>query len=562
MEDVKSFFKEDNNKFTIYVVEQKFVIGRGLDYFKSYKGKSNYIDTDALAQKRIYKIYSWIEKKIPSIADMIKIGFSEFSPTGLVEIVVSLNKLFGSQVHQAAGPEVIDPIIIQEGKVIKKYITNIINLHKNSFLCPTIIILLKDNDFERAKDLLCECPNGTCVKFIRNNGKCEIDNIINTGVENINSFIESFSEQCFSTCSKTKHDILLNKEWAANSIVKLYAPRLLRYRASLLCDEKDEIKRFLDECISELVTYSELSDNENVLRKSFLCIAKLYRVFCNDYGPTDIRDAYNIAKELDDQLLMAYVFKLAFFFENISVNEQNNMLQQANKIFIQNNMNDNAIYCKNNMLIRQFDFGNIYAKQFSEMLEDAISDVPGLVGMPHLYNNAGIAYMMSAAPDKALELFDKGIEYAPTVDRQVQYFAILCNQMITKSYYGESIEFSSIRRIFTQIFDGMVYNHHLPFISARYIMNLLVIALKENKDWGKELLQQFDIISLFNDGLKNNAIGSGQLLKQLDYVDQKLPQNNIKLQCHVPSRVIETTGRRKKFIEETGLNPFYFFTWL
>ncbi len=562
MEDVKSFFKEDNNKFTIYVVEQKFVIGRGLDYFKSYKGKSNYIDTDALAQKRIYKIYSWIEKKIPSIADMIKIGFSEFSPTGLVEIVVSLNKLFGSQVHQAAGPEVIDPIIIQEGKVIKKYITNIINLHKNSFLCPTIIILLKDNDFERAKDLLCECPNGTCVKFIRNNGKCEIDNIINTGVENINSFIESFSEQCFSTCSKTKHDILLNKEWAANSIVKLYAPRLLRYRASLLCDEKDEIKRFLDECISELVTYSELSDNENVLRKSFLCIAKLYRVFCNDYGPTDIRDAYNIAKELDDQLLMAYVFKLAFFFENISVNEQNNMLQQANKIFIQNNMNDNAIYCKNNMLIRQFDFGNIYAKQFSEMLEDAISDVPGLVGMPHLYNNAGIAYMMSAAPDKALELFDKGIEYAPTVDRQVQYFAILCNQMITKSYYGERIEFSSIRRIFTQIFDGMVYNHHLPFISARYIMNLLVIALKENKDWGKELLQQFDIISLFNDGLKNNAIGSGQLLKQLDYVDQKLPQNNIKLQCHVPSRVIETTGRRKKFIEETGLNPFYFFTWL
>lgn len=214
------------------------------------------------------------------------------------------------------------------------------------------------------------------------------------------------------------------------------------------------------------------------------------------------------------------------------------------------------------MLIRQFDFGNIYAKQFSEMLEDAISDVPGLVGMPHLYNNAGIAYMMSAAPDKALELFDKGIEYAPTVDRQVQYFAILCNQMITKSYYGERIEFSSIRRIFTQIFDGMVYNHHLPFISARYIMNLLVIALKENKDWGKELLQQFDIISLFNDGLKNNAIGSGQLLKQLDYVDQKLPQNNIKLQCHVPSRVIETTGRRKKFIEETGLNPFYFFTWL
>lgn len=101
MEDIKSFFREDNGKFTIYVVEQKFAIGRGLDYFKSYKGKSNYIDTDALAQKRIYKIYSWIEKRIPSIADMINIGFNGLSSTGLVEIVVALNKLFGSQVHQA-----------------------------------------------------------------------------------------------------------------------------------------------------------------------------------------------------------------------------------------------------------------------------------------------------------------------------------------------------------------------------------------------------------------------------------------------------------------------------
>lgn len=562
MEDIRSFFKEDNNRFTIYVVEKKFAIGRGLDYFKSYQGKSNYIDTDALAQKRIYKIYSWIEKNIPSIADMIKIGFNGFNSTGLVEIIVALNKLFGSQVHQAAGPEVIDPIIIQEGKVIKKYITNIINLHRESFLAPTIIILLKDNNFDRAKELLCECPNGTRVKFIKNNGQCEIDNIINTGAENINAFIESFSEQCFSTCSKTKHDILLNKEWAENSMVKLYAPRLLRYRSSLLCDEKNEIKSFLDECIYQLEAYNELSDNENILRKNFLCIAKLYKVFCNDFGPIDMQDAYNIAKELDNQLLLAYVFKYAFFFENISLNEQNQMLQQAYQIFMQNNMADNAIYCKNNMLIRQFDFGNIYAKQFTEMLEEAISDVPGLVGMPHLYNNTGIAYMMSANPDRALELFDKGLEYACTTDRQVQYFAILCNQMITKIYYGEHIDFPAIKRIFTQIFDGMVRNHQLPFISARYIMNLLVIAIKENKDWGKELLVQFDIINLFNNGLRNNTLGSGQLLKQLDYLDQKLPEYNIKSQCHLPSKVTETTGRRKEFIEETGLNPFYFFTWL
>lgn len=562
MDDIKSFFREDNSIFTIYVVEQKFAIGRGLEYFKSYKGKSNYIDTDSLAQKRIYKIYSWIEKNIPSIADMINIAFNGLNTTNLVETVIALNKLFGAQVHQAAGPEVIDPIIIQEGKIIKKYITNLINLHKDSFLAPTIIVLLKDNNFDRAKELLCECPNGTRVKFIRNNGQSEIYKIVNTGAENINNFINSFAEQCFSTCSKTKHDILLNKEWSENSIVKLFSPQLLKYRANLLCDEKKEIKINLNECIEQLENYNVLSENENNLRKNFLCIAKLYRVFCNDSGEKDICDAYNIAKELDNQLLLAYVFKYAYFFEYKSLDEQNQMLKYAYEIFVQNNMADNAIYCKNNILVRQFEQGNIYARQFSEMLEEAISDVPGLVGMSHVYNNTGIAYMMSAKPDYALELFDKGLEYANSTDRQVQYFAMLCNKLITRSYYNEHIEFSDIKNIFTQIYDGMVRNDQLPFISARYIMNLFVIALKENKDWGKELLQQYDIISLLNKGLASNKMGNGQLLKQLNYVEQKLPECNMKNRCHVPSQIVETTGRRKEFIEETGLNPFCFFTWL
>lgn len=562
MEDIRSFFREENSQFTIYVVEQKFAIGRGLDYFKSYKGKSNYIDTDALAQKRIYKIYSWIDKKIPSIADLIKIAFNGFSPSGLVETVVALNKLFGTQVHQAAGPEVIDPIIIQEGKIIKKYITQLINLHKDSFLAPTIIILLKDNDFNRAKELLCECPNGVRVKFIRNTGESEIYKIINTGADNVNNFIDFFAEQCFSTCSKTKHDILLNKEWSENSIVKLYAPRLLKYRSNLLCDEKNEIKNYLNECINQLEKNDALSETDNTIRKNFLCVAKLYRVFCNDSGQFDMCDAYNLAKELDNQLLLAYVYKYAYFFGDKTINEQNQLLEKAYEIFIQNNMSDNAIYCKNNMLIRQFDHGNIYAGQFSEMLGEAISNVPGLVGMSHIYNNTGLAYMMSAKPDYALELFDKGLEYANSIDRQVQYFAILCNKLITKAYYGEHIDFSTIINVFTQIFDGMVRNDQLPFISSRYIMNLFVIAIKENKGWGKELLQQYNIINLLNNGLASNTLGNGQLIRQLDYIEQKLPECNIKEQCHFPSGIIEPTGRRKDFIEETGLNPFYFFTWL
>lgn len=400
------------------------------------------------------------------------------------------------------------------------------------------------------------------VKFIKNTGEGELYKIINTGADNINNFIDSFAEQCFSTCSQTKHNILLNKEWAENSIIKLYAPRLLKYRANLLCDDKNEIRNYLNDCIDQLEKQDSLSESDDTLRKNFLCVAKLYRVFCNDSGPADMNDAFTIAKELDNQLLLAYVYKYAYFFGDKSIAEQNQLLEKAYQIFTDNGMADNAVYCKNNILVRQFDYGNIYARQFSEMLGEAIGDVPGLVGMPHIYNNTGLAYMMSAKPDDALELFDKGLEYAKPIDRQVQYHAILCNKLITKVYYGEHIDFSVIINSFKQIYDGMVRNDQLPFISARYIMNLFIIALKENKDWGKELMQQYDIISLINDGFASNALGNGQLIRQLDYIDRKLPECSIKDQCKIPAQVIEPTGRRKEFIEETGLNPFYFFTWL
>ena len=562
MEDIKALFRENSNGFTIYVVEQKFVIGRGLDYFKSYKGKPNYIDTDSLAEKTIYKIYSWIEKKVPTLTEMINIAFGATSHVSLVETVIALNKLFGSQIHQAAGPEVIDPIIIQEGKVIKKYITKLVNLHKDSFLAPTVIILLKDNNFERAKELLCECPNGVNVKFIRNNGQCEIYKIVNTGAENIDHFINSFAEQCFSTCSNTKHDILLNREWSENSIVKLYSPRLLKYRANLLCDEKQEIKEYLNQYISELQNCAGLSENDEILKKDFLCMAKLYRVFTNDSGKEDMIDAYNLAQELNNPLLLAYVYKYAYFFENKNTEQETQMLETAYDTFMKYNMADNAIYCKNNMLVRQFDYGKIQPKQFTEMLGDAISDVPGLVGMSHIYNNAGLAYMMSAKPEQALELFDNGLTYADPIDRNVQYLAIQCNKLITKSYYGEHIEFSEIKNTLIQIYDGMVRNEQLPFISARYVMNLLILAIRENKNWGKQIFEEYDIIKLINSGLRSNKIGSGQLFLQLEFVEEKLPNYNIKKQCKLPDDIIQVTGRRKEFIKETGLNPFYFFTWL
>lgn len=565
MDNIQELLREHANHFTIYVVEQKFVVGQGFEFFKSFKGKPNYIDSDQNAKNLIGKIFSWIGKKIPVVGAMVKIAFDGLSPAGIVDVVIALSKLFMTQEHQAAGPNVIDPIIIQEGKVLKKYITQLVALHKSSILAPAIIILLQDNNFERAKALLSECPDGLYIKFIRNSGKTELDRIINTGATNIDGFINAFAHQCFSTCSNTRHDILLNEEWAADSKVKKYVPRLLKYRAELLCDEKNEtlseLSNFITGLQNELDT-ENLSMNDRILMRNFLCISKIFRVFCNDRGGQDITEALSLAKELDNKILLAHVYKYAYFFPNKSIAEQNIYLEEAYKIFVENEMADNAIYCKNNRLVRQFDMDKISNRDFTDMVGEATSDVPGLVGMPHLFNNAGIAFMMTAQPDLALEYFEHGMDYAKSSERLVQKLAIMCNQLITKSYYHEKIEYSEIEKLLIQIFDGMVQYQKLPFISSRYVMNLLMISLRENPNWTKEFLQNYAILDLINQGLHNNTIGSGQLLMQLDFIDQKFPEFNFKSSYAIPKGIMQVTGKRKEFIEKSGLNPFYFCTWL
>lgn len=566
MEDIQSLFREHANHFTIYVVEQKFVAGRGYEFFKRYKGQPNYIDTDQKAKSTIMKIYSWINKKIPSLGELIKIGFGELSSASIIDIVIAFSKLFMAQEHQAAGPTVIDPIIIQEGKVLKTYINQLVTVHKNSILAPAIIILLRNNDFDSAKKLLSECPDGIYIKLIRNSGKTELCKVINTGAENIEGFITSFSQQCFNTCSNTRHEILLNEEWAEDSLTKKYAPQLLKFRADLLCDEKNEISTYLSNYImelqSELNSGNIISSKNITLIKNFLGVAKIFRIFCNDNGGNDMVDTLSLAKETENEILKAGVYKCAYFFHDKTIREQDECLEEAYRIFVKNEMADNAIYCKNNRLVRQFDTDRIRSRDFADIVGEATSDVPGLVGMPHIFNNAGMAFMMTAQPDLAMEYFDNGLEYTKSPERFVQKIAILCNKMITKSYYNDKVEYSEIEKLLIQIFDGMVKDNKLPFIAARYVMNLLIIAAREDMSWIADFLENYAIIDLFNQGMNSNSLGTGQLLMQLDYIDQKLPQLNIKSSCIIPKDVIYVTGNRKRIIQNSGLNPFYFCTWL
>lgn len=559
-ENITSFFQESEYGFMVYVVEQRFAVGRGAEYFRAFKGKENLIDTNYMMKKRISTILKWIQKNIPNIADVMEGIYGYKKSINLVGIISAFSKLFAVEEHQAAGPEVIDPIIIQEGNVLPKYLNQLIALHKNSILRPAIIILLKDNDFERAKSLLSECPNGCYLKLIRNSGDCEIHKVINTGVDNIESFLDSFSMQCFSTCSRTKHDILINKEWAGDSVVKKYSPLLLKVRTNLLYDEKEEVADTLNNLIHELECLLPTESRENRLVRSFECMAKLNQVYCQDVGGQNLKTALELAKFVENDILLAHVYRYARLMDNINKADSDALLQEAQNIFQSHHMEDHALYCWNNRLVAQFYTDKISLREFKAMQEEAIYNVPGLVGMSHLLNNTGVAFLVTGNPDDSLEYFEKGLQYARESNRIVQKIAILCNMIIAKSYCFQKINEEELRKIMNLIFDGM--GKRLPFISARYAMNIISVAFKQSPSLGQALLAEYPVISLVNKGLLSNCLGSSQLLLQMGILADKYPKFKLNQECIKPPLVDSVSGIRRDFIIRHGLNPFFFSVWL
>lgn len=560
MEDVRNFFKESDSAFTIYVVEQRFVTGRGADYFRSYKGTVNYIDTDEVMKKRLTGILGKITKHIPNVTELIEKCFGMSNSMPLLDIISALSKLFSVTEHQAAGPDVIDPIIIQEGKVLPKYINQLITLHKTSILRPVIIILLKDNNFDRAIKLLSGCPHNTHVKMIRNSGETENFRVINCGAQNIDEFLDAFSYQCFSTCSNTKRSILYNEEWANNSCVKLYSPTVMQMRSDLIFRDKTLVRTDLDNLITNISLKTADNEYDNKLIRAFECILRIFRVFCNDGGTQDINKAWEIAQKLDNDILLAHVYRNAYFLDKPTFSEKMDMMKQASIIFSNNGMEDHSIYAKNNYLVRQFDTDNVSVYDFMELQEQAVYNVPGLVGMSHILNNTGAAFLTNGFPDEAIKYFDKGLDYAFRPERSIQKIAIMSNRAIAKTYCYTHVEENELKKIMNLIFDNKeVLN--LPFLSARYALNVVAIGFSESVELGNELLNLYPVDKLIQSSFSDNILGSGQLLLQLNILADKYDQPQLTHICLPPQKILEAKGIRKQFIIKTGFNPCSFSTW-
>jgi tetratricopeptide (TPR) repeat protein len=559
MLDTRDFFRETQETFTIYVVEQRFVVGRGFEYFKSYKGKDNYLSSDKDVKKNISRVLRWIQKNTPNIAELVKTILTTKSALDIIELVTSLSKLFTVNEHQAVGPEVLDPIIIQEGNISQNILAQLVALHKESILQPAIIILLKDNDFERAKKLLSKCPHGMNVKMICNSGKIEFYKVINTGANDIEGFLDAFSRQCFSTCSRTERGVLLNEEWAEDSVVKRFSPTIFKIRTSLLRDEKIEVQDDINDIIESLEngTWDNYPNSDRLI-PSMLCISKLFRIYCLDAGGDDIYDAWKLAKELDNEVLLAHVYRYSFFLKNIPFNQRQEMLLKAADVFSKNNIEDHAIYSRNNYLNQQMYNDSLNLRPYKELLEEAIYNVPGLVGMSYIYNNTGVAYIYNSRADEAVEIFEKGLDYAR--ERNVPNLAMQSNKLIAKDFAMQPVSEMDIRMLLNKLFDIMGTGRQ-PFISSNIAMNCLTLAYKLNPSFGDEIINNYPIIKLLNNALTPNQMGSGSLHEQLKYIFTKNP-NFSPNQIYVPSQMSPISGIRMKYIEKYGLNPLIFHTWL
>lgn len=562
MTEIEKLFVQEDNVFTIFVVEQRFVVGRGHNFFHSFLNTTHLMDTDEQILRNFTKAVETISKNIAPVEKLIKLLASGFSTLSITDAISTLCKLYTVNEHQIAGPEVIDPIILQEGKITKKIVSHLVSLNKDSIFRPTIIVLLKDNDFERAKGLLSECPDGINVKMIWNSGREEYYKVVNCGADDVESFIESFSKQCYSTCSNTKKNILLNEEWSENSIVKKYSPQLLKIRTNLILDQKEEVVSELSGLIETISSIHASSENESRTIRSFECISKLFRIFAKDFGGQDIVDAEKIARELNHEILLAHVYRYAEFLPNCSVDEKLELYEKGYKIFQRNSMEDHAIYCKNNMLIEQFYTNHVRPEEFREMQLEAVNNVPGMVGLSHIYNNVGVAYLYSGHVLTAIDFFNKGMEYAKNQSRIVQYLALETNKMIAESYSYSPIDENRIRCLMRRLFDSMGKNR-LPFLAADYALNMVAVAYKQNISLGKDLIHAFPISELLQVSFNSNIMNSGERCLQLRYLDEHFNDSFPLLrECKIPAVLSKPSGKRMEFILQHGLNPFDFETWV
>ena len=561
--DVINDFKVVDNEFTVFVIGQTYFCKRGHDYLSQFINSNSWIASDLIIEKRIKRLLSWIQKNTPNIAELVEKVFMSFTSTGklgIVDIIIALSKLFSATEHVAAGPEVIDPIIIEEDKVSKRNLTQYVTMHEKCRHRPAIIVLLKDDDYERAKLLLSGCPNGMNVKMISNSGVATHYKVINNGAKNVEEFIDSYARQCFSTCSKTDHGILTTTEWSDDLTINKFSPTIFQIRSTFIKEDKLDAAPQIRWLNNQLNSYTPNNSTDELLKNSFLCMSKLFDVYCFDQGGEQLKSALDLANELNNDILKAHVYRYSHFFD-CSRETKKDMLQQAEDVFTQYDILDHAVYCRNNRLIHQFSMDRISTNDFSELEGKAIYDTPGLALMAHIINNVGVAYLFEHHFSSAINAFERGLEYA--TNNHIQDLALRSNILIAKAL--DSCDFNEIeaRSILRTIFGAPSLGmKRMPFLTAQYALNVIGSAFMSTPHVATQLMNEYKITELVQSAFSTNIMGTGSMIQQIEVLAFKYC--GFKLHDHLkfPSKRTSVSGIRLDFICNYGLNPFFFNTWL
>ena len=561
--DVINDFKVVGNEFTVFVVGQTYYYKRGHEYLKQFVNKENWISSDKILEKKIKKLLAWIQKKTPNIGGLVKNIVETTTSTnklGIIDIIVSLSKLFSATEHVAAGPDVIDPIIIEEEKVDKRNLTQYVTMHEKCRYRPVIIILLKDDNFERAKILLSNCPNDMNVKMIQNDGKAIHYKVINKGATNVEEFLDSYARQCFSTCSKTEHGVLLSDNWTNEPIIQQFSPTIFHIRSTFITESKLDAVQNIDWLDSQLEIYKPTNSMDDYLKQSFDCMNKLFRVYCFDYGGTHLMDALRLANSLENEILLAHVYRYSHFFD-CSRSEKQDLLRLAEGIFEKYNIADHAVYSRNNRLIHQFSMDKISINDFCELEGKAIHDTPGLALMAHIINNVGVAYIFEHFFDDAISALNRGLREVS--NNHIQELALRSNRIIANILNATDFDEREARIILNTIFGAKSLGlRRLPFLTAQFALNVIASALISKPNIAIQLLNEFPIIDLIQSAFDTNIMGTGSMIKQLEILSLKY--SNIKFieKLRLPKNRTPVSGIRLDFICRYGLNPFFFNTWL
>lgn len=562
--DVINDFKVASNEFTIFVVGQTYYHIRGYAYLSQFRNKENWIASDKILERRIKRLISWIQKNTPNIAELIDsvVAATNFpsKKMGLVDIIIALSKVFGVTEQVAVGPEVIDPVIIEEEKVTKRNLTHFVTMHEKCKYRPAIIVLLKDDGYDRAKTLLANCPNGMNVKMIENNGTSTHYRVINEGAKNVEDFLDSYARQCFSTCSRTEHGVLMSSEWSGNPAIDEFSPTIFQIRSTFIKEHKLDATQKILWLQDQLTQYDPADSESEYLKQSFICMNDLFQVYCFDNGGNELREAGELADSLDNDILRAHVYRYSHFLD-CSREEKQELLLKAENIFRQYGIADHAVYCCNNRLIHQFSKDRISISDFNDLEGRATYDTPGLALMAHITNNVGVAYLFEHFIDDAIEKFTLGLTDAKY--NHIQSLALRSNMMIAKTMRFDPFEEKNARNILSEIFATPSLGlKRMPFLTAQFALNVISCALCSAPKVADQLLHEYRILELVQSAFDTNSMGTGSMIRQLETLTFKYHSFDLLNKLRFPHKRTPVSGIRLDFICQYGFNPFFFNTWL